>query len=165
MNGTVALPRVALAVVLMVGGLAVALAAPRTVLAGDPCFHGYSIPPSTTADTDAVGMEPCAFVPTNVRVAPGTTVTFTNTSGEIHLLTGANQEWGDRERKILPGEAVTVTFDTPGVYAFSCALHVGMSGAVIVEDPSAAAAAATPATAAAVRTTGSTDDGAAVVAA
>jgi hypothetical protein len=79
-------------------------------------------------------MEPCAFVPTNVTVATGATVTFTNTSGEVHLLTGANQAWGDREREIRPGERVSTTFDSPGVYAFSCALHRGMSGAVLVGD-------------------------------
>jgi plastocyanin len=125
------------AAVLTVGGLAVA----PTVLAGDPCFHGYTIPASTTVATTAVNMQPCAFVPTNVRVQPGSSVTFTNGSAETHLLTGANQAWGDREKEIAPGASLTVRFDTPGVYAFSCALHRGMSGAVIVEGADEAAAA------------------------
>ena len=115
-----------------------ALAAAPAVLAGDPCFHGYTIPASTTADTSRVAMEECAFLPTNVRAAPGTTISFTNGSASVHLLTGANQEWGDREKEIPPGASVTMTFDKPGVYAFSCALHRGMSGAVIVGDPGAA---------------------------
>ena len=127
--------------ILAIGTLA-ALAAAPAALAGDPCFHGYSIPPSTTEAGSEVRMEPCAFVPTNIRVAAGATVTFTNTSGEVHLLTGANQAWGDREKEVKPGETVSVTFDKPGVYAFSCALHRGMSGAVIVGDGEGAAAAA-----------------------
>ncbi len=127
--------------ILAVAALA-ALAAAPAVLAGDPCFHGYTIPATTTETASAVRMEPCAFVPTNVRVEPGATLTFTNTSGDFHLLTGANQAWGDREKKILPGESVSVTFAEPGVYSFSCALHSGMSGAVIVGDGGGAAAAA-----------------------
>ena len=118
------------------------LAAAPVALAGDPCFHGYTIPASTTASTSVVRMEPCAFVPTNVRTTPGTTITFTNGSGDVHLLTGANQAWGDREKEIPPGASVTVRFDTPGVYAFSCALHRGMTGAVIVEAGAEAAGAA-----------------------
>ena len=121
---------------------AAALAAAPAALAGDPCYHGYTIPASTTVSTSSVNMEPCAFVPTNVRVAPGTTVTFKNGSQEVHLLTGANQAWGDREKELAPGASLSVTFDTPGVYAFSCALHRGMSGAVIVEEGEAVAAAA-----------------------
>lgn len=127
-------PRAALgAALLLLAGLAAAAAVAAPIaLAGDPCFHGYTIPAATTASTTAVSMEPCAFVPTNVQVAAGATVRFTNASEDVHLLTGANQAWGDREQEILPGGSVAVTFESPGVYAFSCALHRGMSGAVIV---------------------------------
>lgn len=110
------------------------------VAAGDPCYHGYSIPPATTEATSTVTMEPCAFLPTNAEVATGSTVTFVNGSGEPHLLTGANQAWGDRDAEIAPGQRVSVNFDKPGVYAFSCAVHRGMSGSIIVGDGSAAAA-------------------------
>lgn len=120
------------------------LAAAPAVLAGDPCFHGYTIPPTTTETTSAVRMEPCAFVPTNIRLETGATLAFTNTSGDVHLLTGANQAWGDLEQEIKPGETVSMTFDEPGVYAFSCALHRGMSGAVIVGTGDGSTAAAAP---------------------
>jgi plastocyanin len=128
MNRRALAPLVVTAVVLL------SLAVAPTVLAGDPCYHGYTIPPTTTAATDTVRMDPCAFLPTNAKVAPGTTVTFTNTSSEAHLLFGANAAWGDRDAEIPAGKSVTVTFDKPGVYAFACALHRGMSGAVIVGD-------------------------------
>ncbi len=143
------------AAVLSVAVLALALAVAPAALAGDPCFHGYTIPASTTVAGTAVGMEPCAFVPTNVQVESGATVTFTNTSGEVHLLTGANQAWGDREKEIRPGESVSVTFDEAGVYAFSCAIHRGMSGAVIVGQGGAEAAAAVAAAAPTDRSGGS----------
>jgi plastocyanin len=128
------------AALLLLASLAIA----PTVAAGDPCYHGYSMPPSTTASTTTVKLEPCAFAPTIARVATGSTLTFVNTSGDVHLLTGANQAWGDRDREIPAGGSVTVTFDSPGVYPFSCSLHRGMSGAVIVGDADGEVAAAAP---------------------
>lgn len=116
------------------GLLTLALIAAPVAIAGDPCYHGYSIPPATTTATTTIRMDPCAFVPTNAQVRTGSTVTFSNASEMPHLLTGANAAWGDRDQLIQPGGVVTVSFDEPGVYAFSCALHKGMSGAIIVGD-------------------------------
>ena len=52
-----------------IGGLlGLSLALAPGVAAGDPCYHGYTIPPPTTAETSTVKLEPCAFVPTTARV-------------------------------------------------------------------------------------------------
>jgi plastocyanin len=122
--------------------LLVALVVAPSVAAGDPCYHGYTIPPTTSAATSTVQLDPCAFLPTSARVAPGTTVAFVNRSGEEHLITGANAAWGDRDKPLAPGATVTVRFDEPGVYPYTCALHRGMTGAVVVGDPGADAVAA-----------------------
>ena len=114
-------------------GLALVLA-PAAVVAGDPCYHGYTIPPTTSEATTTVNLEPCAFVPTAARVAPGTTVTFANVSEMPHLVTGANASWGDRDAEIAAGASRTVTFDRAGIYPFSCALHRGMTGVIVVGD-------------------------------
>jgi plastocyanin len=114
-------------------GLALAPAA----AAGDPCYHGYTIPPTTSEATNTVQLDPCAFLPTSARVAPGTAVSFLNRSAEAHLITGANGTWGDMDRPLAPGASVTVQFDEPGVYPYTCALHRGMTGAVVVGDPGA----------------------------
>jgi plastocyanin len=116
-------------------GLGLALA--PAAAAGDPCYHGYSIPPTTSEATSTVQLDPCAFLPTSARVAPGTTVSFVNRSSEEHLITGANGAWGDRDRPLAPGASVTARFDEPGVYPYTCALHRGMTGAVVVGDPGA----------------------------
>jgi len=134
------------------GLVAVALVMAPAVAAGDPCYHGYVIPAATSAETSVVTLEPCAFVPTTARVAPGTTVTFANGSQESHLVFGANAAWGDRDVELRAGEARSVRFDRPGIYAYSCALHRGMSGTIVVEDPAADTAAATT-------TSGGTTDG------
>ena len=129
---------------LMLSGsfLLVALVVAPGVAAGDPCYHGYTIPPTTSEATSTVQLDPCAFLPTSARVAPGTTVSFVNRSGEEHLITGANAKWGDRDKALAPGASMTVKFDEPGVYPYTCALHRGMTGAVVVGDPGADAVAA-----------------------
>ena len=143
---------------LAIGGLlGLSLALAPAVAAGDPCYHTYTIPPPTSAETSTVQLEPCAFVPTMARVAPGTTVTFTNVSDENHLVTGANASWGDRDAELAAGSTRTVRFDRPGIYAYSCALHRGMSGVIVVGEPDLSDAASAAST-----TTGGPDQGVAL---
>jgi plastocyanin len=121
---------------LAIGGLVgLVLALAPGVAAGDPCYHGYTVPATTSAATATVNLEPCAFVPTAARVAPGTDVTFVNTSGEPHLITGANASWGDRDAEIAAGARRSVTFDRAGIFPFSCAIHRGMTGVIVVGEP------------------------------
>ena len=109
-----------------------------SVLAGDPCYHGYTIPPASTAASTTVAMEPCAFSPTITRVATGTRVTFENKSAFTHLVTGVGATWGDRDKELAPGMTVSYAFSAPGIYPYSCALHRGMSGVIVVGDGPAA---------------------------
>jgi plastocyanin len=141
--------------ILAIGGLVgLSLALAPGVAAGDPCYHGYTIPPPTSAETSTVKLEPCAFVPTTARVAPGTTVTFTNASLESHLVLGSNSSWGDRDAELAAGATRTVRFDQPGIYAYSCALHRGMTGVIVVGQPDVSEAAPAAST-----STGGTDQG------
>lgn len=111
------------------------------VAAGGGCYHGDALPARSEGAEPQIKMMPCAFSPTVVRVAPGTTVEWFNHETP-HLLTGANQEWGFRDDEIGPGETVAFRFDRPGTYPYACALHRGMAGTIVVGDGVAAAAAA-----------------------
>lgn len=77
------------------------------------------------------------FVPGILRVPSGTDVTFTNTDGAPHTVTGLGFSWGD-ERDLLKGDAVTLRFQKDGVFPYACLLHPGMIGAVVVGDGNAA---------------------------
>lgn len=113
--------------------LAASLAVAAPAAAGNPCYHGFSVPPLTDGPDTQVRMMPCAFAPTVVRVTPGTTVTWPN--GQFpHLLTGANQEWGSPDEEISAGQTVAYRFDRPGSYPYACVLHPGMVGAGVVGD-------------------------------
>jgi plastocyanin len=122
---------------LLLGSFAVA----TPVAAGDPCYHGFELPARSEGAEAQIKMMPCAFAPTIVRVAPGTTVEWFN-DVEKHLITGANQEWGFRDAEIGAGETVAFRFDRAGTYPYACAIHRGMAGTIVVGDGIAAPATA-----------------------
>jgi len=122
--------------------LLVWLAAAPLTSAGDPCYHGFTMPQNTTGSDGQVKLMPCAFAPTVTSVDVGATVTFFNGPDFTHLITGANQAWGSRDVELAPGKTVSYRFDKAGVYPYACALHRGMSGVIVVGDAATAAAAA-----------------------
>ena len=117
-----------------------AFAAP--VAAGDPCFHDFEMPQRSEGADPQIKMMACAFAPTVVRVPPGTTVQWFSGPDFVHLLTGADQEWGSRDDPVQPESVVAYRFDQPGTYPYACALHRGMSATIVVGDGVAAAAGA-----------------------
>lgn len=138
--------------------LAIGVVAPPTASAGNPCFHGYEMPSTTTGPGTDIKLMPCAFDPTVTVIGVGETVNFINGPDYAHLVTGAAHEWGSAEVEVQPNETVSYTFDTAGVYPYACALHPGMSGAIVVGDLADAVAAGV-ADSAAGGTTGTTDTG------
>jgi plastocyanin len=120
--------RVLAALALVLGSFGIA----TPVAAGDPCYHDFDIPPLTEGADPQVKLMPCALAPTVVRVAPGTTVEFYSGPYDVHLITGAGQEWGSRDDEIQPDSMVSFRFLRAGTYPYACALHRGMSGAIVV---------------------------------
>jgi hypothetical protein len=92
------------------------------------------MPPASAGGGPDIKLMPCAFEPTITQVAEGTEVTFINGSDFTHLITGANQAWGSPDVEVQPEASVSYTFDTAGIYPYACALHPGMSGAIVVGD-------------------------------
>lgn len=106
-------------------------------VAGGGC-HGPDGTIHTEGDATVVRMDTCAFAPTVVHVPVGTEVRFLNTAQVDHLVVGESQSWGT-ELPIVPGAETRRQFVTKGVYPFSCPLHPGMVGAVVVGGADAAA--------------------------
>jgi plastocyanin len=123
--------------------LVLALASAPGVVAGDPCYHGFDIPPRTEEAATQIKVAPCAFGPTVAHVPVGATVTFFSGPDFTHLITGANAEWGSRDIEMQPNQEISYRFDKAGVYPYACALHRGMSGTIVVGDVAAPAAAGT----------------------
>ena len=122
--------------------LIAALAAPATHAGG-----GCHVPDGsvyTEGESTVIRMDTCSFSPTIARVPVGTSVRFLNTSTIDHAVVGRA---GTFDSQILsPGAEYSAKFAAAGTYPFSCPLHPGMVGAIVVGgDAAAAPAPATPA--------------------
>lgn len=62
-----------------------------------------------------------------------------NLDAFAHNVVGHGVSWG-QFADIGPGESLVVAFDTPGIHPFSCTLHPGMVGAIVVGNVTESAA-------------------------
>jgi plastocyanin len=85
-----------------------------------------------------VNMLALSFDPIEVHVAPGTTVTWSNTSRLAHTVTADDGSFDSA--MVDPGGVFSLEFDTPGSYPYYCIPHGapgmhGMAAVIIVDDP------------------------------
>lgn len=80
--------------------------------------------------TDQVDMpKSYRFEPSAISVAPGTTVTWTNSDNFTHTVRIADEVIGEAE----PGQTITHTFPDAGTFPYDCSLHPqDMKGVVTV---------------------------------
>jgi len=100
--------------------------------------------------THQVSIENFAFMPANLTVAVGDTVTWTNNDDAPHTATASNGAFDSGT--LDNGGTFSFTFTTAGTYAYICEIHPQMTGTITVQAPAATAAPAT-ATASAVPNT------------
>lgn len=100
------------------------------VAAGGAACHEA---PAREGTNGTVEMKIMCFAPTVMRVQPGTTVKFVNRDEMTHLVTGVAYKWGTADQ-VGPGSTTEVIFDAPGTYPYSCMLHYGMTGVIVVGD-------------------------------
>lgn len=73
------------------------------------------------------------YAPSNIQVAKGTTVTFTNGGTQFHTVTsdGATRTF---DLGVDPGKSGTLVFDKAGTFTYHCGVHPDMKGSVQVCD-------------------------------
>jgi plastocyanin len=91
--------------------------------------------PTAAAGTPAqiiscAGFAGC-FSPNPIRVTVGSTLSWTNTTAPPHTATADNGAW-DTGTIASGGSSAAVSFNTVGTFAYHCAIHPTMHGAVIV---------------------------------
>ncbi|KAF0091716.1 MAG: blue (type 1) copper domain protein [Fusobacteria bacterium] len=69
------------------------------------------------------------FLPQDITVTVGTTVTWVNKDSVIHTVEGSGMDSGNLSK----GDEFTFTFDEVGVFDYICGPHPYMTGSVIVE--------------------------------
>ena len=109
------------------------LASVPAALAGGGCHADMTGAVHTDGSASVIRMDVCSFAPTVSRVAVGSEVTFLNTSTIGHVVLGRGQTWGGGDT-LDPGESRVQRFGEAGVFPYSCPLHPGMVGAIVVGD-------------------------------
>lgn len=89
----------------------------------------------TEGSGDAVELVGFCFTPSVLRVMPGTEVSWTNEDQVDHVVTGTG--WG-LDANLGAGDSGTHRFDEAGTYPYTCYLHPGMNGVVLVGDEASA---------------------------
>jgi len=76
-------------------------------------------------------VEEFLFLPQQIQVPVGTTVTFSNGGTVSHTATAQDNSWDSGD--IQPGGTASVTFDTAGTWIYNCTPHPWMIGKVVVQ--------------------------------
>jgi plastocyanin len=72
------------------------------------------------------------FDPGTLTVPAGTTVAWTNDDSAVHTVTADDGSFDSG--RLDPGETFSVTFDTPGEFAYHCGFHPRMQGTIVVTE-------------------------------
>ncbi len=113
-----------LPVLVLAMGTLVVTASPSA--AGGGCHAGQ-----TEGTGTSVEMRGMCFTPTVLHVDLGTEVEWVNRAPLAHVVVGVG--WGEW-KELGNGDAVTQRFTEPGTYPYTCNLHPGMNGVVVVGD-------------------------------
>lgn len=84
-------------------------------------------PPEGAAQVEIVDF--MRFEPETIEVAAGTTVVWTNYDGSNHKVKIPN---GPQSPRMHMESTWSYTFEEPGTYDYSCAMHPRMKGTVVV---------------------------------
>ena len=119
-----------------------------TLMSAIACGGGYPSPPTTPAPTPSPAPGPGgsssavaiqagaealanrAYAPSELDVAAGTTVIWTNADAVAHTSTSDAAGWNSGS--IGPGGRFSFTFPTAGTFEYHCTIHPGMVGKVVV---------------------------------
>ncbi len=81
-----------------------------------------------------VSMDHNTFIPGEITVVPGTTVTWVNKEAMPHTVVDLNK--GFRSKTLAKDASFSFTFATAGDYDYLCSIHPNMKGKVIVKPAS-----------------------------
>ena len=88
---------------------------------------------ATSANPGQITIANFAFSPAEIMVMRGTQVTWTNNDAAPHGLT--HKDGAPGKGVLLPGEAASRVYDTPGTFDYVCSVHPYMTGRVVVTGP------------------------------
>lgn len=88
----------------------------------------------TPTGTDSVTIQNFAFVPGDITVKKGTTVTWTNKDSTAHTVSEMDGKQGPSSGNLNSGDKYSFTFNATGTFKYRCNIHPDMLGTVTVTD-------------------------------
>jgi amicyanin len=101
-----------------------------TALAAAPCL-AEDAANAGAGPVATVSMDHNTFIPGEITVVPGTTVTWTNSEAMPHTVVDQNKAF--RSKTLVKDASFSFTFTTAGDYEYLCSIHPFMKGKVIVK--------------------------------
>lgn len=96
------------------------------------CFYVGVITSAAAGEAAEVVIEKMEFVPKQLKIKPGTTVTWINKEKRNNHSVLFEQENMLESDRFFPGETYQRTFDKPGTYPYRCGPHPEMLGVIEV---------------------------------
>ena len=111
---------------------------PPVAMAGADVAPARPAEPSTPATTQPAGridvlISDFAFVPRELSVTVGPTVTWVNRDDVPHTATSSDGPAAFDSRALDTNDRFSFTFTTPGAYRYYCKAHPHMMGTVVVK--------------------------------
>jgi plastocyanin len=100
------------------------------VLASTPCL-AQDASNAGAGPVATVSMDHNTFIPGEITVVPGTTVTWVNNEAMPHTVVDLNR--GFRSKALVKDASFSFTFATAGDYNYLCSIHPNMKGKVVVK--------------------------------
>jgi plastocyanin len=94
-----------------------------------PACLAFGAPPAGTKAE--VTIATYRFVPETLKIAAGTTVTWTNKDDDAHTVMDASGAF--RSDALDEGQTFSHTFTKTGVYRIACSMHPQMGETIVVE--------------------------------
>ena len=95
---------------------------------------GAAPPAGGGGGSETIDMKDIKFVPEDVTVKAGTTITWTNSDQVPHTVTKDGGPGGDFDSgNIEPGGTFELTADVPGTVDYVCTIHPGQAGTFTVK--------------------------------
>lgn len=135
-NKFVVIVGILLALSLVLAGCAPA-ASPTQPAGGATQAPGSTSQPGNTpaGETVTIEMKNIQYVPAEVTIKAGTTVTWVNKDNLAHTVdsgTRDNPTTLFKSGNLGPGQTFSYTFTTPGTYPYFCEPHQAMNGTITV---------------------------------
>ena len=92
---------------------------------------GLAVTPAVATMPTTIEIKEFRYAPTVLTVPVGTTVRWVNHDEEPHTVTSTTGRF--RSAGLEHDDTFVQTFDTPGTFAYACALHPQMKATVVVK--------------------------------